>query len=82
MQKLLLSPRDVGEVLGIGQTKVYELLREGSLGSIKIGRLRRIPWDELNRFVQDQLDLIPELDGFQPEHMGLEVESFAERVRP
>lgn len=86
MKKLLLSPRDVGEALGIGQTKVYELLRDGSLGSIKIGRLRRIPWDELDRFVQDQryleVNFIPELDGRSPGSLDLEVKPVVEKARP
>lgn len=50
-QRLLVSPQEAGQALGIGQTKVYELLRIGDLRSIKVGRLRKIPVSELHRFV-------------------------------
>jgi excisionase family DNA binding protein len=33
-----------------------KLLREGQIISIKIGRLRRIPADELDRFIARQLE--------------------------
>ena len=43
MEKLLLSPAEAAEHLGIGRSKVYELMRLGHLRSVKIGGCRRIP---------------------------------------
>jgi excisionase family DNA binding protein len=37
--------------LGVGRTKVYELMRSGALRSVKIGGLRRIPALALADFV-------------------------------
>jgi excisionase family DNA binding protein len=37
-------------MLNIGRCKVYDLLRTGELESVKIGRLRRIPVDNVHRF--------------------------------
>lgn len=48
---LLLRPEDVAAVLGIGRTKVYELMRSRMLRSVKIGGLRRIPATAVAEFV-------------------------------
>ena len=54
MEKLLLRPVEAAQLLGIGRTKVYELLAAGELPSIKIGACVRIPVDELRQWIQDQ----------------------------
>ena len=51
MTKLLLTPEEAAQVLGIGRTKVYELLLSNALESVKIGASRRIPTDALGAFV-------------------------------
>ncbi len=51
MTKLLLTPEEAGAVLGVGRTKVYELLREGVLESVRIGASRRIPTAALEEYV-------------------------------
>ena len=48
---LLVRPEDAAIALGIGRTKVYELMRSGALRSVKIGGLRRIPATALADFV-------------------------------
>ena len=48
---LLVRPEDAAIALGIGRTKVYELMRSGELRSVKIGGLRRIPATALADFV-------------------------------
>ena len=48
---LLVRPEDAAEALGIGRTKVYELMRSGALRSVKIGGLRRISAAALAEFV-------------------------------
>jgi excisionase family DNA binding protein len=35
MNKLLLTPEETAEVMGIGRTKVYELLRAGVIDSVQ-----------------------------------------------
>ncbi|HUZ21712.1 MAG TPA: helix-turn-helix domain-containing protein [Acidimicrobiales bacterium] len=52
-RKLLLTPEEAAELLGIGRTKCYELISAGALESIVIGRLRRIPRDALGEYVAD-----------------------------
>ena len=48
----LLTLRQVGQLLGLGHTKVAELISEGSLRSIKIGRARRVRRSDLDRFLE------------------------------
>lgn len=52
---LLLSPEEAAQLLGISRSRVYELLRDAELPSIKIGRLRRIPRQAVHAYVNDLL---------------------------
>ncbi len=51
IQKLLLTVPEVGRVLAISRSKVYELLNSGSLPSVYIGRSRRIRVSDVEDFV-------------------------------
>ncbi|MER7500410.1 helix-turn-helix domain-containing protein [Nonomuraea pusilla] len=48
---LLLRPEEAAQSLGIGRTKIYELIRTGALRSVRIGALRRVPASALTEFV-------------------------------
>lgn len=43
MEKLMLTPEEVADALGIGRSTVYDLMRLNAIASVKIGRSRRIP---------------------------------------
>jgi excisionase family DNA binding protein len=49
--KLLLTPEEAAQALGIGRSHVYELLRRGQLKSVRIGACRRVPAAALDEFV-------------------------------
>ncbi|MGD0944595.1 MAG: helix-turn-helix domain-containing protein [Acidimicrobiales bacterium] len=49
--RLLLTPEEVAQVLAIGRSKVYDLLRSEEVSSIRIGGSRRIPVSALHEFV-------------------------------
>ena len=51
----LLSIRRAAEMLSLGHSKTYELLRAGELRSVKIGRSRRIPVAEIAAYVARKL---------------------------
>jgi len=51
MTKALYTVVETAEILGISRTKVYSLLTSGSLESVHIGRLRRIPTDAISDYV-------------------------------
>ena len=48
---LLVRPEDAARVLGVGRTKVYELMRLRALRSVRVGGLRRISVAALAEFV-------------------------------
>ena len=52
MEKLLLTPEEAGDLIGVGRTRVYELLRRGAIVSVRIGRSRRIPHQALVAYVE------------------------------
>ncbi|ABD09792.1 transcriptional regulator [Frankia sp. CcI156] len=51
MTKLLLTPTEAADLLGVSRSTVYELLNSGDLESVRIGRARRIPSASLLAFV-------------------------------
>lgn len=51
--KFLLTPVEAATALGIGRSKLYELLQSGRLPSVRIGACRRIPVESIHRFVLD-----------------------------
>jgi excisionase family DNA binding protein len=54
-QKLLLSPEQTCETIGVKRATLFKLLAAGEIPSIKIGRLRRIPVDGLKRYIERQV---------------------------
>ncbi len=50
--QLLLKPEDAARVLGIGRTKLYMLIGEGRIGSVRIGGSRRVPVEALEEFIR------------------------------
>ncbi len=53
IQKLLLTVPEVGHVLAISRSKVYDLLNSGNIPSVYIGRSRRIRVSDVEAFVAD-----------------------------
>jgi excisionase family DNA binding protein len=51
VERLLYTVEEVARSLGLGRTKVYELMKAGDLVSVRIGHARRIPAESLTAFV-------------------------------
>jgi excisionase family DNA binding protein len=56
---LLLRPAEAARLLGISRSKLYELLMEGEIPTIHIGRSVRIPLAQLRAWVNQQLPAEP-----------------------
>lgn len=56
--QLLLTPEEAAQVLRIGRTTVYALIKSGELRPVHIGRSCRISQAELDRYVR-QLEASP-----------------------
>ena len=52
--RLLITPAEVAQRLGIEQAKCYALLTRGTIASITIGGLRRVPVAAFNAYVDAQ----------------------------
>ena len=48
---LLLTPEEAAQVLRIGRTTIYALMRSGELRPVHVGRSCRLPRAELERYV-------------------------------
>ena len=51
-QRLLLRIPEAAETLGIGRTKIYELIATGELPTIRVGRAVRISVSTLQKWVE------------------------------
>ncbi|MHB8246415.1 MAG: excisionase family DNA-binding protein [Acidimicrobiales bacterium] len=52
---LAVSPRKAAQYLDVGHDAIYQLLREGRLRSVRLGRRRLIPFSELERFLSEEM---------------------------
>lgn len=50
--RLLLRVEEAAELVGLGRSKVYELVQSGELESVTVGRARRIPRAAVDAFVE------------------------------
>ncbi len=53
--KLLLTIPEAALRLGVGRSFLYTLVMGGAIGSVKLGRARRIPVAALERFVTERM---------------------------
>jgi len=51
-EKLLLTPEEAAERLGLSRTQIYRFMAAARIKSVKIGKLRRITPGALQDFIQ------------------------------
>jgi excisionase family DNA binding protein len=56
IERLLLRPEEAREILGLGRTKIYQLISSGQLPIVRIGGSVRIPMDELKEWIKQKRD--------------------------
>jgi excisionase family DNA binding protein len=54
--KILLSPEETCEVLGVKRSTLFKMIEAREIPSIKVGRLRRIPVEGIRQWVQKQVE--------------------------
>jgi excisionase family DNA binding protein len=52
---MLLRPEEGADAIGVSRARFYELMSEGRIKSIKIGRSRRVPITELQSWIAAEL---------------------------
>ena len=64
MTKLLLTPTEAAQALGIGRSKLYELIAKGVVPSITIDTCRRIVARDLDVYIESlrlaQAEAVPQ----------------------
>jgi excisionase family DNA binding protein len=53
---ILVSVAEAAQMLSIGRTAAWELVRKQKIKSVKIGRTRRVPVSAVQEYVQRLLD--------------------------
>jgi excisionase family DNA binding protein len=54
-ERLLLTVEEAARRLGIGRTLAWQLVRQGELPVVRLGRCVRIPWQALQEWVARQV---------------------------
>ena len=72
----LITVVEAAEIIGLSRSKVYELLADGHLPSIRIGRTRRIDVTDLDAFIErHRVPAIPASMTSLRGHSSLETEA-------
>jgi excisionase family DNA binding protein len=50
---ILFSPAQTAKIMSISRSKVYELINNGKLNSLRIGRSRRISNNQIQTFINN-----------------------------
>lgn len=53
VEKVVVSIREAGEALSVSRSRIYELIDEGRLQRVKIGRRALIPVASVHRLVEE-----------------------------
>ena len=53
--RLLLTPAQAADELGVGRSTLYELIASGDIPSVVVGRRRRIPMEELKSWIKRRI---------------------------
>lgn len=48
---MLFTPVQAAKIMGVSRSQIYVLMNAGKLGSVNIGRCRRITTDQMNEFI-------------------------------
>jgi excisionase family DNA binding protein len=56
VESMLVTAEEAAMLLGIGRTKVFEMLAAGELPAIRIGRCVRISRAQLEMWIDEQLE--------------------------
>ena len=63
MEKLMLRPREAAEVIGVGRTQFYRLVKAKIIPSCKVGNSIRIPVSALRAWADGKVRAEQESDG-------------------
>ena len=65
LDRKLLRPEELCEVLGLGRSTVYQLLRTQQLPCVRVGRAVRVPVRALDQWIAQQASAQTVTDDFE-----------------
>ena len=68
---LLYRVNEVADMLGLGMSKVYQLIRAGQLRAVRVGGTIRIPRESLERYIAALPSVVPDSDDDPEEEAAL-----------
>ena len=48
--------KEVGEIISVSEREVYQLIKDGELGAIRVGRIVLVPSSAIDDFISQKLD--------------------------
>ncbi len=54
-ERMAYSPGEVADLLGLGKSKIYDMIRRQELPYVKLGSLTRIPRSALETWLRENL---------------------------
>ena len=57
MEKLVMNVQEVAEALGISRSYAYELMRNGTIPTVQLGRKRVVSKEKLNEWINEKSEL-------------------------
>ncbi len=60
MEPLLIRAEEAAKLLGLGRSKVFQMIAAGELPVIRMGRSVRVPRAELMRWIESRTALAPD----------------------
>jgi excisionase family DNA binding protein len=58
MQPIFISVSEAGTILGLGRTKIYEIIKNQELRSTRIGGRRLVEFASVERFAHESLQVV------------------------
>lgn len=56
IERLLLRPAEAAALLGVGRSKLYELVSDGVIPTVQVGHRVRIPVDALRHWIETEMN--------------------------
>ncbi len=55
--KDILSVSDVAEIFGTGKNRIYQLMKDGQLKNLRMGKVWKIPKKAVEQYIKEQCNL-------------------------
>jgi excisionase family DNA binding protein len=57
MERVLLKPAEAAEMLGLGRSKTYQMMKAGEIPCVRIGKSVRVPVAGLREWIRTRVEV-------------------------